>query len=232
MDYTYRKLAEMDPDRIIDELLRDDDNDGVINRLDQEPNTKPDCQVDTKGRALDSDGDGVLDCDDLEPFTHPDCMVDGVDEFGRGKCPCPDGCEGGGVPCDDIELPSVHFDVDKYYIKPEYYAALHIIAEKMRYCPDKRVVVTGYADNRSDAKYNEQLSWNRVNKVIEYMTTKYGIERNRFIFVYKGEIEEGNNTEYQRYLNRRVDFRFAKEGEKGDSNPAPPHPGIDAGKDK
>ncbi len=230
VDYTYRKLAEMDPQRIVDIITKDTDKDGVIDLLDQEPKTKPDCQVDTKGRSLDSDKDGVLDCDDLEPFTQPFCMEDGVDAQGRGNCPCPDDC-GGGMNCEEIELPSVHFDLDKYYIKPEYYATLHIIAERLRFCPDLKVVVTGYADYRSDAKYNEQLSWNRVNKTIEYLTSKYGIERSRFIFIYKGEVE-GGKTEFEKYLNRRVDFRFAKDGENGDSNPAPPHPGIDAGEDK
>jgi hypothetical protein len=50
-----------------DVALADTDQDGVIDAIDQEPNTPPDVPVDTKGRTLDSDKDGVADYKDLEP---------------------------------------------------------------------------------------------------------------------------------------------------------------------
>ena len=54
----------------------DDDQDGVINALDQQPNTREGCPVDTRGVTLDSDNDGFVDCEDREPFSPPGYAVD------------------------------------------------------------------------------------------------------------------------------------------------------------
>ena len=51
--------------------IEDTDGDGVIDAIDQEPNTPPDVPVDTKGRTLDSDRDGVADYQDREPYFPP-----------------------------------------------------------------------------------------------------------------------------------------------------------------
>ncbi len=49
MDYTYKKISDMDPEKIANDLNKDDDEDGVPNRLDKEPASKKDCPVDAKG---------------------------------------------------------------------------------------------------------------------------------------------------------------------------------------
>ena len=54
----------------------DDDNDGVSNAFDQEPDTPEGCPVDTRGMTLDSDMDGFPDCDDKEPFSPPGYPID------------------------------------------------------------------------------------------------------------------------------------------------------------
>ena len=48
--------------------LGDSDDDGVLDILDKEENSRSNCPVDTKGRQLDSDGDQIIDCDDPYPF--------------------------------------------------------------------------------------------------------------------------------------------------------------------
>lgn len=53
------------------EILLDTDGDGIIDALDQEPDTPAEATVDTKGRTLDSDRDGVADYKDLEPYFPP-----------------------------------------------------------------------------------------------------------------------------------------------------------------
>jgi outer membrane protein OmpA-like peptidoglycan-associated protein len=225
--------------RIVEEAVPNDtDADGVPDQLDEEPDTPEDAIVDSKGRTLDSDSDGCPDHEDPEPFSTPllpivDCK--NVFDFAEKDC-----CDERAVivpavvPCQEIELPSVHFDDDKYYVKPEYYAHLHEIARKMQDCPDLKVVADGHTDTRDDIKYNEQLSWNRVNASIDYLVEKYGISRDRFIVKYSGEREPltGDESEFEMYQNRRVEFRFAEEGEEGDSNPPAPHPGIKAGSDR
>ena len=69
--HTYRKLGEVDPQSLMDQMFKDDDDDGVPNYLDREPNTKKGCPVDAHGVALDSDHDGIIDCLDKEPFSPP-----------------------------------------------------------------------------------------------------------------------------------------------------------------
>ncbi len=54
----------------------DDDQDGIINVLDRQPDSKPGCPVDVKGIELDSDGDGIIDCHDKEPYSPPGYEVD------------------------------------------------------------------------------------------------------------------------------------------------------------
>lgn len=51
--------------------IGDDDGDGIINAMDQEPDTPEGAFVDSHGRMLDSDGDGCPDHEDPEPFSSP-----------------------------------------------------------------------------------------------------------------------------------------------------------------
>ncbi len=276
MYHSYRKLGEVDPKAVKDDILKDDDGDGVINALDKEPDTKKDCPVDTHGVALDSDKDGMIDCLDKEPFSPPGFPIDsngvaiippnpccdttglgkgdgadglgqgdgtelgpdgqpiagGVAGAGAGKGRGRKGTGGGNYDCSKIELPSVIFDNDKYYIDPQYYGNLHQIAERMQMCPDMKVVVTGYDESRNDQKFNEQLAWNRSNAAVDYMVEKYGISRDRFIVKYQGGKKAAEGTPYEKKMKNKVEFRYANDGEGGDSNPPAPHPGLKAGSNK
>ncbi|MCW5906435.1 MAG: OmpA family protein [Chitinophagales bacterium] len=257
--HPYKKLGDVDPKAVKDDILKDDDDDGVINQLDKEPNTKPGCPVDTKGVSLDSDKDGIIDCEDAEPFSPPGYPVDSAGKAIIPPNPCcdttgfsedgafgPDGPGGpggpgginkgkkgsGGYDCAKIELPSVVFDEDKYYLDPQYFGNLHQIAERMQMCPDMRLVVTGYDESRNDQKYNEQLSWNRANAAVDYLVEKYGISRDRFIVKYVGGKKAASGTAYEKKMKNKVEFRYANDGEAGSSNPPAPHPGLKAGSNK
>lgn len=254
--HTYKKLGDMDPDKLKDDILKDDDDDGVPNALDKEPDSKKDCPVDTKGVMLDSDKDGIVDCEDTEPFSPPGFPVDSAGKAIIPPNPCcdttgfgdegfggPDGTggplgpggknrKGGNYDCSKIELPSVVFDDDKYYLDPQYFGNLHQIAERMQMCPDMKLVVTGYDESRNDQKYNEQLSWNRANSAVDYLVEKYGISRDRFIVKYTGGKKAATGTAYEKKMKNKVEFRYANEGEQGESNPPSPHPGLKAGSNK
>lgn len=234
-------MLQQQPDvaKIVKEAVPEDsDNDGIPDKIDEEPNTPPGAIVDSKGNTKDSDGDGCPDHEDPEPFSTPTLKI--VDcknlfEFADPEC-CDEKAAlvGSVVPCREIELPSIHFDDDKYYVKPEFYAHLHEVARKMQDCPDLKVVADGHTDTNDDVKYNEQLSWNRVNASINYLVEKYGISRDRFIVNYSGERTPltGDQSSFEKYQNRRVEFKFAEEGQTGESNPPAPHPGIKAGSNK
>jgi outer membrane protein OmpA-like peptidoglycan-associated protein len=139
---------------------------------------------------------------------------------------------GGAVDCSKIELPDVIFDQEKYYLDPQYYGNLHQIAERMQLCPDMRLVVTGYDESRNDQKFNEQLAWNRANAAVDYLVEKYGISRDRYIVKYKGGKKAATGTPYEKKMKNKTEFRYANEGETGNSNPPAPHPGLKAGSNK
>jgi outer membrane protein OmpA-like peptidoglycan-associated protein len=240
MDYTYKKLGDVTPDKLANEILKDDDEDGVPNKLDKEPNTKKGAPVDVKGVALDNDKDGVIDLDDKEPFSPPGYPID---QFGVAQVPPPACCTElaaggnkagkGAYDCSRIELPGVYFDDDKYYVSPEYYGGLHSVAERLQMCPDVKMIITGFDESKNDQKYNEQLAYNRVNSVVDYLVEKYGISRDRFVVKYQGSKKATSaKTEQERKKARKVAFQYAADGEKGDGNPPAPHPGLKAGSNK
>ncbi len=241
LEYTYDALNTL-VKKNVDELI-DTDDDGVLDKLDREPNSPKGAIVDTHGVTQDLDGDGIPDFLDKERLTPPGAKVDSNGVM-KDKIvymsDIPNLNIGGGSYCNLTNFPSVHFPLDKYYIQPEFYSHLHIIAMAMLSCPTKKMVAVGNTDVRESHSYNEVLSWERVNKVIDYLVNTYGIDRSRFIVHFKGELNPKipglpDNSwspiyESRQYQNRRVDFYWAKDGETGSSNPPRPK-GPKAGKD-
>lgn len=234
-------LAEVKSRPILD--LTDTDGDGVIDMLDQEPDTPAGAPVDVRGVALDSDGDGIPDYLDKEPFSRP-----GFDVDDDGVAIMPDR---GYLTEDEVNalvnnklsnlrmdwwLPMVHFDLNKYYVKPAYYGALMQIATVMQNQPDLKVVVRGHTDNRGNVDYNRVLSYNRSKAVVDYLVDRYGIAEERFIIQYGGEEKElvpdlpdnyslDMREEMQQYLNRRVEFFVARPGDEPMPRPEGPEAG-------
>ncbi|MBP7238851.1 MAG: hypothetical protein KBA14_01385, partial [Saprospiraceae bacterium] len=116
--------------------LTDSDGDGVIDMTDQEVNTPAGCPVDTRGVTMDSDGDGVVDCKDEEPYSPPGYEVDqaGVAQIEKDYLTEDEVVNLINQRAAATEtnlnwfLPMMHFDLDKYYVKPEFYGSLHNIA--------------------------------------------------------------------------------------------------------
>ncbi|MCB0514453.1 MAG: OmpA family protein [Chitinophagales bacterium] len=227
IDYTASK-----DDCCDDFKLADADGDGVPDMFDEEPDSRKDCPVDTRGRMLDSDGDGVLDCDDCQPHT-PRHLIDKINDCGAAFEAC---CRDTLIiervieapraykaPCDAMGLPNVLFDLNHYGLRPEFDAQLQAVASYMNANPDVRLCVVGHTDNRSGDAYNNVLSWKRANEVANKLSSQFGIPRNRLVVQYSGE---GNpvvagladsaakkGIDAQHALNRRVDFKCCMEGQ-------------------
>jgi outer membrane protein OmpA-like peptidoglycan-associated protein len=222
--------------------LTDTDGDGVIDMIDQEPESMAGCPVDTRGITLDSDGDGIVDCKDEEPYSPPGYTVN---DQGVANVTTPYLTESEvraivnerPLPKTEWFLPMVHFDLDKYYIKPQYYGALANVSQVLKAHPNLSLVVTGYHDNRGSADYNNVLAYNRAEAVVNALVEKMGVSRDRLYIQYSDEqlidgLPSNYGTSYTeeraQYMNRRVEFAIADgnasnasrpEGEAGSNTP-------------
>src|SRR5580704_14290133 len=190
LDYAYSEINAPRHMKLPKPILDDSDGDGVTDQFDLEPNTPKGCPVDTHGVSRDTDGDGVPDCKDKELITPTICQP--VDADGVGKCPEPQCCKDikamldtmdikGRSKCSIGDLPSVTFKGKSVVLSKDAKALLASVADKMRNNPNCKVAVVGYGES---SKAAQQLSWDRVNAVINYLVEKEGISADRFVFRY------------------------------------------------
>jgi flagellar motor protein MotB len=209
----------------------DGDNDGVIDFLDREPNTPEGCQVDTHGVQLDSDKDGIPDCRDKEPFSVPGAKVDidGIAEkktnpeidtlMARVKDMLANG-GGANATFPGWYLPMIHFDLDKDYIKPDFYPDMFHLAQVMKMYPQMKVYIDGHTDIRHSNTYNEELSHRRAENAKNFLIKNYGLDPERLIVRFLGkstnmvkDLPDHYDPRFEReqYINRRVEFTVVPE---------------------
>lgn len=217
LEYAYNELNAPKHMKLPKPILDDADGDGVTDQFDLEPNTPQGAPVDSHGVSKDTDGDGVPDFKDKELITPTQCQP--VDADGIGKCPEPPCCkelrEGGftqKAACNIGDLPSITFKGRSVNLDNDSKAVLASVAEKIRNNADCKIAVIGYGESSKSA---QQLSWDRVNAVINYLVEKEGISADRFIFKY-GEGGGDPNT---------VDLRDGTAEEGPNAVPAP-HPNL------
>ena len=214
LDYAYSEIRNPRLMRLPKPVLPDSDGDGITDQFDQEQ-TPQGCPVDSHGVTKDTDGDGVPDCKDKELITPTYCQP--VDADGVGKCPCDTTCIGKAPVTSCVEkmgmLPSISFKAGSNSLSNDAKTVLASVAARMRNNPECRFVVIGYC---SSNKKEQQLSWDHVNTVINYMVDNEGISADRFIFNYGQEGGDCNT----------VDLRAAGEGEEGPNTVPAPHPNL------
>ncbi|ANI89525.1 hypothetical protein A9P82_09620 [Arachidicoccus ginsenosidimutans] len=209
-NYIYNKVQEAP-------YLPDADGDGVIDQFDQEPNTPAGCAVDTHGRSLDTDGDGVPDCRDKQPLTPQSWFP--VDADGVGTEPEPACCKElrdklanmtVAPSCAVTSLPSVHFSKSSVSLSDEAKSTLDAAVAQLNSNPNCKVKLVGYGASNKRA---QQLSWDRVKAVENYLEQKGGIAEGRIIFTY-GYDGDANTVDLQATT------------EEGPSTVPAPHPNL------
>jgi OOP family OmpA-OmpF porin len=101
----------------------------------------------------------------------------------------------------------VHFDFDKYNIRPGDAAVLDEAAATLQANPNVSVNVNGHTDAIGSEEYNLGLSNRRANAVVNYLTEK-GIASSRLIPHGYGKSQpiDTNDTPEGRAQNRRVEL--------------------------
>ena len=213
------------------EQIVDSDNDGVMDRLDIEPNTPKGVKVYGNGQAVDADNDGLPDYKDecpLQPGSienkgcpkAKDSDNDGVIDD-KDVCPLQPGpIENKGCPETKNEqqktifkiisdlAANVYFDTGKWVLKENSRKVLDKVANYMKKVPNMKFIIEGHTDNRDRSNFNLLLSQKRAAAVMNYLLKKK-IKEDRLSSKGYGETRPrfSNETPESRQLNRRVEIK-------------------------
>jgi outer membrane protein OmpA-like peptidoglycan-associated protein len=211
----------------------DSDGDGVPDSLDEEPNTPSGAEVDAVGRARDDDGDGVPNGIDRHPNTRAGTMVDQwgvpIDTDHDGVADTWDQCpntesnlavDAKGCPIvltyyetqlvDEGKFQEpIHFATGQATVVPASFALLDSIGAGLSNLPELRFQVRGHCDDRGDDEFNQRLSQERAQAVVDYLVERFpGVSREQLTAIGFGRTQpiEIGTDESSRAKNRRVEF--------------------------
>lgn len=110
-----------------------------------------------------------------------------------------------------VRLNNVFFDFDKWNLRPESYVELDRVVQLLVENPTIEIEMSAHTDSHGTDSYNYTLSDNRARSVMEYILSK-GIPASRIISQGYGETKPvvPNDTDENRQLNRRVEFKILK----------------------
>jgi len=167
---------------------KDSDGDGVMDAVDNCPNTPKGAPVNDVGCSLDSDGDGVFNYRDQCPGTPAGVSVD---VYG---CPT------------KLTL-HINFGHDSTKVGPEFDLEIAKAAQCIKDYPGNTVVIEGHTDSTGSAAYNQKLSQQRADAVKNRLMEKFDIKESRLIAKGFGESKPiaDNKNAGGRELNRRVE---------------------------
>ena len=213
LEFAYSELNSPKRMKLPKPVLDDADGDGVTDQFDREPNTPAGAPVDSHGVSRDTDGDGVPDYKDKQLITPTECQP--VDVNGIGTCPEPPCCKNmvAVAACNISNVPSVSFTKGSAKLSKESISLLASTADRLKNNPSCKLIVTGYA---AASKASQQLSWDRVNAIITYLSEKQGVASDRLINKY-GQKDGDANT---------IDFTATAEEVDGPNTVPAPHPNL------
>ena len=105
----------------------------------------------------------------------------------------------------EIVFEDVHFDFDRYSLRPEATRALDEAIRSLKENPDLRLEIEGHTCNIGTAEYNLALGERRANAVREYLQQNgIGADRLRTVSYGEERPKHDNSREETRRLNRRA----------------------------
>lgn len=112
---------------------------------------------------------------------------------------------------ESIQLKNVFFEQSKAVLLPESYPELDRLVRIMKDNKTIEIELEGHTDGRGDPRANIALSEERVEAVKQYLVSK-GISEKRVVGKGYGGAKPmvSNDTEENRQMNRRVEFKITK----------------------
>ncbi|MFN3316936.1 MAG: OmpA family protein, partial [Raineya sp.] len=106
-------------------------------------------------------------------------------------------------------LNNIFFDSGKWDLREKSKAELNELIRFMQENPQVRGEISGHTDNVGDKKANQELSLKRAKSVYDYLL-QGGIDAKRLTYKGYGETQPTapNDTEENRQLNRRIEFKI------------------------
>jgi outer membrane protein OmpA-like peptidoglycan-associated protein len=106
-------------------------------------------------------------------------------------------------------LENIYFEYDKYELLEQSFPELDIVCNYLNKDENVKIQISGHTDNYGTDSYNDNLSKNRANSVVEYLTKK-GIARDRLQSIGYGSKYpiDSNNTADGRQKNRRIEMKI------------------------
>ncbi|HEV8639744.1 MAG TPA: peptidoglycan-associated lipoprotein Pal [Methylomirabilota bacterium] len=83
-------------------------------------------------------------------------------------------------------LPDIHFDFDRYEIRPDAAKVLEATADWLRTNRDVLILIEGHTDERGTNEYNLALGDRRARAALNYLVSR-GVQKNRITTITYGE---------------------------------------------
>ena len=108
-----------------------------------------------------------------------------------------------------VRLNNIFFEFGKAVLKNESFVELNRLYEFLGKNKDLTIEISGHTDDKGSSSFNVQLSQTRAKAVVDYLIQK-GIDTKRLKAIGYGEQKPlmPNDSEANRTLNRRVEFRI------------------------
>ena len=102
---------------------------------------------------------------------------------------------------------AIQFNVGSATVSPASQGTLDQISKVLALSPERCVIVEGHTDSSGNADKNMALSRDRAASVVNFISTRNGIDRKRLVPVGKGSSDTMQNLDARDPKNRRVVFK-------------------------
>jgi len=108
-----------------------------------------------------------------------------------------------------FKIDNIYYDTNSSALRPDSYTALNDLLWMLAENPTITIEIGAHTDSKGDKGYNQKLSLERAESVVNYLTAS-GVARDRLIAKGYGETIPiaTNDSEENRQLNRRTEFKI------------------------